>query len=165
MKNQLMLGVAMLALSSLAFGADKDKAADAKASAKADKAMAAEGPSDSAIEDQEKAVWEAYKKKDADGFKNFFASNYQGVYAEGIEGVSDEVSDLKKSEVKSYSLSSMKVVRPTKTSALVTYKVDLQGTYDGKEFSGTYHTASLWVKRGDKWLAILHTQAKQPAKK
>lgn len=159
MKTQLMLGVALLALSSVGFAAGK--AAEAKA---ADKA-AVEGPSDSAIEDMEKGVWEAYKKKDADGFGKSFASNYQGVYAEGMEAVKDELADMKKSEIKSYSLSSVKVVRPTKTSALITYKVDLSGSYDGKDFSGGYNTASLWVKRGDKWLAILHTQAKQPAKK
>lgn len=162
MKKQIMLGIAMLALSSLGFAADKAAKSEMKAEAKAEKAAAAEGPSDSAIEDQEKAVWEAYKKKDADGFKAFFASNYQGVYAEGTEAVSGELADMKKSDLKSYSLSSVKVVRPTKTSALMTYKVDLTGTYDGHDMSGSYNTSSLWVKRGDKWLAILHTQAKKP---
>ena len=151
MKTQLVLGVALFALSSIGFAADK--------------AAAAEGPSDSDIQDLEKGVWEAYKKKDAESFSKSFASNYQGVYAEGTESVKEELADMKKSEVKSYSLSDVKVVRPTKTSALITYKVDLSGTYDGKDFSGSYNVASLWVKRGDKWLAILHTQAKVPAKK
>jgi len=150
MKTPFILAAALLAMSSVSFAADK---------------AAAEGPSDSAIQDQEKAVWEAYKAKDADKFKSFFTSDYQGVYAEGMEGVKDELADMKKSEIKSYSLSGEKVVRPTKTSALITYKVELSGSYDGKDFSGTYNTASLWVKRGDKWLAILHTQAKVPAKK
>src|SRR5581483_9316025 len=163
MKTHLMLGLALLALSSMGFAADKATKAADKAEAKVEKS--AEGPSDSDIQDMEKGVWEAYKKKDADGFGKFFASNYQGVYAEGMEGVKDELADMKKSEIKSYSLSSVKVVRPTKTSALITYKVDLSGSYDGKDFSGAYNTASLWVKRGDKWLAILHTQAKQPTKK
>lgn len=163
MKAQLMLGVALLAVSSLGFAADK--AAAKPSEAKAAKAEATEGPSDSAIEDQEKAVWEAYKAKDGDKFSSFFASNYQGVYAEGTETVKEEVADMKKSEIKSYSLSGVKVVRPTKTSALMTYQVDLSGSYDGKDMSGKYNTSSLWVKRGDKWVAILHTQAKQPAKK
>jgi hypothetical protein len=161
MKTQLMLGIAMLALSSASFASHK---ADAKAD-ETKAAAAAEGPSDSAVEDQEKAVWEAYKAKDADKFRSYFTSNYQGVYSDGFEALKDELADLKKSEVKSYSLSDVKVVRPTKTSALITYKVDLSGTYEGKDVSGSYNTSSLWVKRGDKWLAILHTQAKAPAKK
>jgi ketosteroid isomerase-like protein len=155
----------MLALSSLAV-AGETKAVD-KAEAKAEKSAekSAEGPSDGDIQDLEKAVWEAYKKKDADAFAKSFAPNYQGVYAEGTESVKEELADMKKSEIKSYSLSDVKVVRPTRTSALITYKVDLSGSYDGKDMSGSYNTASLWVKRGDKWLGILHTQSKQPAKK
>lgn len=165
MKAQVMMSIAMLALSSLAFAGDKGSKAAEKAEAKTEKAAAAaEGPSDNDIKDLEKGVWEAYKKKDAEAFSKYFASNYQGVYAEGTEGVKDELADMKKSDLKSYSTSSEKVVRPTKTSALITYKADLSGTYGGKDFSGSYNVSSLWVKRGDKWLAILHTQAKQPKK-
>jgi hypothetical protein len=153
MKTQIMLGIVMLAMSSLSFAADKAPVA------------ATEGPSDSALQDQEKAIWEAFKTRDADGFRKYFAPGYQGVYSDGVASTKDELASMKSIELKSYALSDVKVSRPTKTSALMTYKVDMQETEGGKDLSGAYYASSLWVKRGDKWLTILHTEVKGKEKK
>ena len=48
------------------------------------------------------------------------------------------------------------------TDAVVTtYKVKIEGTYDGKDKSGTYNAASVWKKQKGQWLAIFHTNVKQ----
>ena len=44
-----------------------------------------------------------------------------------------------------------------------TYTVKVEGTFDGKDASGTYNAGSVWKKEGKDWLAIFHTNIKQEA--
>jgi len=153
-----LVGLAMLLSSSLVFAGPKT------AEAKGEKAAPAADAGDSAIVDAEKGVWQAFKDKKADEFKAMFAPGYQGVYNDGIVGVKDEVDALKKSNIKDFEIKETHVSHPTKTSALVTGKVEVDGAMGDKDISGNYYTSSLWVKRGEKWLTILHTEAKEKAK-
>ena len=43
----------------------------------------------------------------------------------------------------------------------MTYKVTVEGTYDGKDQSGPYNAASVWKKHKGEWQAIFHTNVKQ----
>jgi hypothetical protein len=115
---------------------------------------------DAAITDSEKAAWEAYKNKQADAFKTYLATDYCGVYADGIKNLDKEVADMEKSELRDYSLADMKVVFPSADVAVTTYKATLQGSSGGQDTSGTYNVASVWIKKGGKWLVIFHTDAK-----
>jgi hypothetical protein len=115
---------------------------------------------DTAIIDSEKAAWEAYKNKQADAFKKYLATDYCGVYADGIKNLDKEVADMEKSELRDYSLADMKVVFPSADVAVTTYKATLQGSSGGQDTSGTYNVASVWIKKGGKWLVIFHTDAK-----
>jgi hypothetical protein len=54
----------------------------------------------------------------------------------------------------------MKVVFPSADVAVVTYKSTIQQTSEGKDTSGTFNSASIWVKKGGKWLEVFHTEAK-----
>ena len=163
MKAQVvsLLGAAMLLSGSLSFAAT-GKAAETKA---ADKAPAAAEVSDSTIVELEKSVWQAFKDKNADAFKKSFAPGYQGVYSDGFMAEKDELGALKKSTLKSFDLKDPKVTRATKTSALITAKVTVEGSMGDKDISGTYNTSSLWVKRGDKYLTLLHTEVKAKEEK
>jgi hypothetical protein len=115
---------------------------------------------EAAITDSEKSAREAYKNKQADAFKKYLATDYCGVYAEGIKSADTEVADMEKSDLRDYSFADMKVVFPSADVAVTTYKATLQSSVGGKDTSGTYNVASVWIKKGGKWLVIFHTDAK-----
>jgi hypothetical protein len=115
---------------------------------------------EAAITDSEKSAWEAYKNKQADAFKKYLATDYCGVYAEGIKNVDKEVAGMEQTELRDYSFADMKVVFPSSDVAVTTYKATLQSNTGGQDTSGTYNVASVWIKKGGKWLVIFHTDAK-----
>ena len=113
-----------------------------------------------AITDLEKSAWEAYKNKQADAFRKLMSKDYYGTYAEGIKNLDKEVADMAKTDLREYSLADMKVVFPRADVAVITYKTTMQQTFEGKDLSGTYNSASVWVKTSGKWLEVLHTEVK-----
>jgi hypothetical protein len=115
---------------------------------------------ETAITDFEKSAWEAYKNKQGDAFKKLCSKDYYGDYAEGIKNLDGEVADMAKTDLREYSLADVKVVFPSADVALITYKATTQATSEGKDVSGTYNSASVWVKKGGKWLGVFHTEVK-----
>ena len=99
------------------------------------------------IIDLEKSAWDAYKSKQADAYKKPLATDYCSVYAEGTD-------------LRDYSFADTKVVFPSADVAVMTYKVTMQETSAGQDASGTYNSASVWNKRGGKWLGVFHTEVK-----
>lgn len=83
-----------------------------------------------AITGLEKSAWESYKNKQADAFKKLMSQDYCGAYF------------------------------PSADVAVITYKTTMQETSEGKDMSGTYNSASVWVKKGGKWLGVFHTELK-----
>jgi hypothetical protein len=149
MKKQFILScMALIAVAPICFGQMSPSKADKSAT------------KDAVITDSEKAAWEAYKNKQADAFKKYLATDYCGVHADGIRDVDKEVANMEKSELRNYSLADMKVVFPSADVAVTTYKATLQGSSGGQDISGTYNAASVWIKKGGKWLVIFHTPAK-----
>ncbi len=116
--------------------------------------------SESTIIDLEKSAWEAYKNKQADAFKALLSKDYYGVYSDGVKTLDVEVADMSKSDLRDYSFSDVKVVFPHPKMAVMTYKAKVQATADGKDTSGTYNTASVWVQQDGKWVGALHSEAK-----
>jgi len=112
------------------------------------------------ITDLEKSAWEAYKNKQGDAFKKLCSKDYYGEYAEGIKNLDGEVADMAKTDLREYSLADIKVVFPSSDVAVMTYKTTMQETSEGKDMSGTYNSASVWVKKGGKWLGVFHTEVK-----
>jgi hypothetical protein len=125
-------------------------------SSKSDKSASNE----TAITDLEKSAWEAYKNKQADAFRNLASKDYCGVYADAIKTLDREVADMAKTDLRDYSFADMKVVFPAADVAVVTYKVTQHATSAGQDVSGAYNTASVWMKRGGKWLGVFHTEVK-----
>jgi hypothetical protein len=149
MKNQFVLVcMALIAVAPICFAQTSPSKSD-KSTSKG-----------TAITDSEKAAWEAYKNKQADVFKKYLTTDYCGVYAEGIKNVDKEVADMEKTELRDYSFADMKVVFPSADVAVATYKATLQSSSGGQDTSGTYNVASVWIKKGGKWLVIFHTDVK-----
>jgi Domain of unknown function (DUF4440) len=150
-----LVGVALLAMTSLCFGqGDMNKAAKTN-----DKAVSQSSP-DKAVIDRERELWEIVKNKQTDAFRKYFADNFSAVYSDGVKNINQEIEGIRNVDLKDYSLTEMKVVFPNKETAVLTYKVTVQGSVKGQDISGAYYVSSVWVKQDGKWLAVLHTEVK-----
>ena len=127
-------------------------------------AIALAAPDKAAIEAKEKAAWQAFKDKKADDFKKVVDKDFKGVYAEGVSDMDKELSDMKKWDMKSFAISDYTAFSDEKDVMVTSYVVKIEGTFDGKDASGTFNSGSVWKKEGNDWLAIFHTNVKQETK-
>jgi len=124
-------------------------------------AVSMAAPDKAAIEAKEKAAWQAFKDKKADDFKNVVDKDIRAVYADGISNLQKELSDMQKWDIKSFTISDFDSFTDEPDVIVTTYTVKIEGTYDGKDMSGTYNAGSVWKKEKSGWLAIFHTNMKQ----
>ena len=120
-------------------------------------------PDKAAIEAKEKAAWQAFKDKKADDFKKVVDKDFRGVYAEGASDMQKELDDMKKWDMKSFTISDYNAFSGEKDVIVTTYTVKLEGTYDGKDMAGTYNAGSVWKQEKGAWMAIFHTNVKEEA--
>src|SRR5947208_5440524 len=99
---------------------------------------------DDALQEKEKAAWQAFKDKKPDDFKKVVSANLMAVYAEGVSDMQKELADMQKWDMKSFAISDYKVTSDGPDTIVSTYKVTVEGTYDGKDQSGNYNAASVW---------------------
>ena len=118
-------------------------------------------PDKEAIMAKEKAAWQAYKDKNVDDFKKLVDKDIRCVYASRISDLSKELDDMKKWDMKSFTISDYDAFSDEPDVIVTTYTVKIEGTIDGKDASGTYNSGSVWKKEGADWLAIFHTNIKQ----
>jgi hypothetical protein len=111
--------------------------------------------------EKEKAAWQAFKDKKPDDFKKVVSAKLMAVYAEGFSDMQKELADMPKWDVKSFAISDYKVTSDGSDTVVTTYKVAVEGTYEGKDQSGTYNAASVWKKQKGEWQAIFHTHVKE----
>jgi hypothetical protein len=119
------------------------------------------GPEKDAIEAKEKAAWQSFKDKKADEFKKLVDKDVRCVYADGVSNLGKELADMKKWDMKSFTISNYDAFSDEKDVIVTTYTVKVEGTVDGKDASGTYNSGSVWKKEANDWLAIFHTNIKQ----
>jgi hypothetical protein len=65
--------------------------------------------------------------------------------------------------MKSFAISDYSAVAAGTDTMVSTYKVTIEGTYDGKDASGTFNSGSVWKMEKGGWMAIFHTNVKQEA--
>jgi len=124
-------------------------------------AISTAAPTNDALMEKEKAAWQAFKDKKPDDFKKLVSANLVAVYAEGMSDMQKELADMQKWDMKSFAISDYKVTSDAPGTVVTTYKVAVEGTYDGKDQSGTYNAASVWKKQKGEWQAIFHTNVKE----
>ena len=124
-------------------------------------AISIASPDKAAIEAKEKAAWQAFKDKKADDFKKLVDKDIRCVYADGISDMQKELADMKKWDMKSFTISDFTTFSDEKDVMVTTYTVKVEGTYDGKDASGTYNDGSVWKQEKGAWLAIFHTNMKE----
>ena len=123
-------------------------------------AVSIAAPDKAAIEAKENTAWQTFKDKDAAGFQKVVDKDFWGVYAEGVSDMAKELSDMKKWDMKSFAISDYNSVSIGSDTIMSTYKVVIEGTYDGKDSSGTYNAGSAWKQEKGAWMAIFHTNVK-----
>jgi len=120
-------------------------------------------PDKTAMEAKEKAAWQAFKDKNEAGFKKVVDKDIRCVYDTGVSNMQKELDAMKKWDMKSFAISDYDIFSDEKDVIVSTYTVKVEGTFDGKDMSGTYNAGSVWKKEGSNWLAIFHTNIKQAA--
>ena len=116
-----------------------------------------------AIMAKEKEAWQSFKDKKADDFQKVVDKDFKGVYVEGVSDMAKELSDMKKWDMKSFTISDYTAFSDEKDVMVTTYTVKIEGTFDGKDASGTYNAGSVWKEEKGAWMAIFHTNVKQEA--
>src|SRR5919204_1703135 len=114
-------------------------------------------PDTEAIKAKETAAWQAFKDKKADDFKKVVSANVRAVYVEGMADMQKELADMQKWDMKSFSFSDYTATPIGTDTVVTTYKVAVEGTFDGKDMSGTYNAGSVWKREKGAWKAIFHT--------
>ena len=119
------------------------------------------GPDKDAMMAKEKGAWQAFKDKKGDDFKKLVHASMIGVYAEGVSDVKKEMDDMQKWNMKSFAISNYSIVAVGSDALISHYTVTVEGTYDGKDASGTFYAGSVWMKSNGDWQAIFHTNVKE----
>jgi hypothetical protein len=124
-------------------------------------AVSIAAPDKDAIMAKEKAAWQAFKDKNAADFKKVVDKDFRGVYAEGVSDMEKELSDMQKWDMKSFTISDYSAFSDEKDVIVTTYTVKVEGTFEGKDASGTYSAGSVWKMEKGAWMAIFHTNVKE----
>ncbi len=104
-----------------------------------------------------RATWEAYKSRNIAAIKALTAEDYVSQTQEGLSNLKQDIDTIDKLTIESYTLDDPKVTWATKDVAILRYKCDLKGSFDGKPFKPVYAT-EVWVNRGGKWRIISYTE-------
>jgi Domain of unknown function (DUF4440) len=133
---------------------------DANAAKGAEK-TAPGGPTKVALVTLEKRAYAAWKSKDAKFWHTFLSDKFVGW---GSSGRLDKASATKEftgadCTIKSYALSDEQMSPLGKGAALITYKINVDGTCGGHEVPANSWAASVYVRDGDKWKGAFHAEA------
>jgi hypothetical protein len=148
-KTLRLIVIALLAVASLS-GAPTGATAQSKS----------KGPSDQTIIDNSRATWEAYKNRNIAAMKALTAAEYMSNAVTGPSNLKQDIDTIDKLTIESYTIDEPKVTWVTKDVAILRYKADLKGSYDGKPFGPVYAT-EVWVNRGGKWQILSYQETPQ----
>ena len=109
----------------------------------------------------ERKLWDAWKAQDVKPFRANLSTDSLLI---GDTGVADRETVLKMiggggCEVKSVSLSDIKVTFVASNTAVITYKAAQEGTCGGEALPANVWASSVYVKRGNKWWAVSHQES------
>ena len=155
-----LLALAVFALSSCAASGPESAATTASPSPSTAATVASTAEMEKAVIDIEKKSWEPLKTKNEAEARKFAAPGYRAVYYGEIKDAEETYKDIKDVDLKSQSFSDWKVTFPVKDTAVITYKYEAKGSYKGKDTSGNYAAASVWVNTNGAWKQAVYAEAK-----
>ncbi|MDQ5846590.1 MAG: nuclear transport factor 2 family protein [Acidobacteriota bacterium] len=113
--------------------------------------------SDQMIINNSRATWEAYKSRNVAAMKALTAKEYASNAVTGPSTLQQDIDTIDKLTIEAYTIDEPKVTWVTKDVAILRYKANLKGSYDGKPFGPAYAT-EVWVKRGGKWQIVSYQE-------
>lgn len=149
-KNLPLVMITLLAAATLCL-------AYTRASSRLEPVNAVQNSFDQMIISRSKESWEAYKSRNAAAMKAIVAEGFASVTQIGPSDIQNDIATIDKLTIESYTIDDPKVTKVTKDVAILRYKCDLKGSFDGKPFAPVYAT-EVWVNRGGKWLQISYTE-------
>lgn len=168
MKRNILITISLVAAALFAAcGAPADNKPAANTNANAANANAnsaakpvAAAPTKEALMTLEKAGWEAWKNRDAKWTQENMSD--KGVNL-GASGRSDKAAAVKsytdqKCEIKSYTLSGEQMQMVGPDVAILTFDGAQDATCDGKKSPANVHSASIYIREGDKWKAAFYAE-------
>lgn len=102
-------------------------------------------------------VWEAYQTRNIAQIKSLSVKEYEAFTQTGPSNLQEDIANIEKLTITSYTIDQPKVFRVTKDVAILRYKCDLKGSFDGKPFVPVYAT-EVWVNRGGKWQIVSYQE-------
>ena len=111
------------------------------------------------ILEREKATWETLKQKNYAGLGELLAENFIAIDNTGITERADFLKAMHDVILNDYLMEQVKVMPVGNGAALITYEARLKGSYQGKALSRPVYAASVWVKRGTKWLQAFNQES------
>ena len=118
----------------------------------------AQTPAPSALLAQENAVWQAIVDHKPEVFASFLDRDYVGVYADGFKTAAQELDQVRAISLARFQISDFVVRAVDASDLVVTYRIDVSGTAQGRDFSGRYNTASYWHRIGRQWRIQFHSE-------
>lgn len=115
------------------------------------------------LETNERAIWEAIKNHDTAAFLG--AVDKQGFSADmnGFATPGEAVEMIKDVEVSTYALHDFKTTMVSKDVYLLTYTANAVQSYKGQPMPPLpTFISTLYVKRGERWLAFFHQETMAP---
>jgi hypothetical protein len=157
MKKLALVFVLTLAFVSLAHA---QQPAASPSPAAAPKPAMSKAQSQKTIIATEKKLWEGWKNKDVKVFRANLSADSIQVSDGGVGSKAEILKSMEGSdcEVRSYSLSDIKVVFPASNVAIITYKAAQDATCGGQTIPPAIWASSTYVLRGGRWLAASHQE-------
>jgi hypothetical protein len=108
---------------------------------------------------KEKAAWDAIKRQDLAAFGDMLASDYVEVAGDGVYNKTDIITSLKDFKISDVTYSDWKALPIDEDAVILKYNVTVKATNKGQAVPpGPYHSASAWVNRDGKWLAVYYQE-------
>jgi len=100
----------------------------------------------------QREYFKAIKDRKYDVASAFLANGYVGVYSDGIIDREHEIKDLNHFPLTEYQITNEKVAFPNDLAGIVTFRLHVKVTVDGKDFFEDDNIACVWTRQGKKWL-------------
>jgi hypothetical protein len=114
---------------------------------------------DQMIISKSKETWEAYKSRNIAAMKALTAQDYVSNPLSGPSNLQQDIATIDKLTIESYRIDDPKVTMVTKDVAILRYKCDQKGSFDGKPFISPVYSTEVWVNRGGKWQIVSYTES------
>lgn len=115
----------------------------------------------------EKQIIEAINKKDQAAFKGLVSQDALVVGMHGPIKAAEALPILFGPDYKSEggAIESPQVKMMDKDAYMITYKATTTESYKGESMTNSVYASTLWIKQGDKWMAMFHQVTQVPDEK